>query len=244
MSNGVADRMHRALKSATATLTLICAAPAASAATLHYGAYFAGAQVGQGEVEIHVEGGRYAISGEAWATGLIRTATHWRSDFSASGRFDAGDVVPETYQFSTTRRGDRSRTTRVVDGRVETFRDGRRRRSREAPDGLDVLTALFFAGGCETLDELHSGTSRYQLSLRDRHASDARDGSGYVERCEFEVVDNDGDGYRIDIHMGEHNGHRVPLRIDVGGFISGSVRLLEKTAGASTQGRVTETAVR
>jgi hypothetical protein len=227
------------------TIALLLAATSTAAAdSLHYGAYLAGAQIGQGEVHIHVAPGSYTISGEAWALGILKTATHWRSDFSASGRIDSGEVVPETYEFTTSRRGNRSRTTRIVDGVVKTYRDGRPRRTAQAPDGLDVLTALFFAGSCDALEALHSGTSTYQLQLRSRETPASDASADFVERCEFEVIDEDGDGYVIDIRLGEHNGHRVPLRIDVGGFISGSVRLLEVEQRTAQTATATATAGR
>jgi hypothetical protein len=229
----------------TGMLLLAAASAAATAggAPLQYGAFFAGAQVGRAEIRVDLNADGYEIAGEAWALGVLRTATQWRSDFSASGRIDEGTVVPEAYQFSSTRRGKYTRKTQVTDGHVETFRNGRRRDKGEAPAGLDVLTALFFAQDCATLDVLHTGTSIYQLEFKNRRVPEPGERVDYIERCEFEVIDEDGDGYRVDVQIGELNGHRIPLRIDVGGFITGSVRLLETPRNAE-RSRVAVTAGR
>jgi hypothetical protein len=216
-------------------LALLTVASAASAEPLRYGAYFAGAQVGTAEIHVRVNADAYEIAGEAWALGVIRTATQWRSDFSATGRFADGEVIPESYQFSSTRRGDRTRSTQVAHGVVETFRNGRPRDTSEAPDGLDVLTALFFPPkDCDSLDALHTGTSTYQIKLKEHHVPAPNARTAYVERCEFEVVDEDGDSYRVGVEMAELNGHRIPSRIDVGGFITGTVRLLERPRNFGT----------
>jgi hypothetical protein len=209
-------------------MLLVALTGAAQATTLHYGAYLAGIQVGEGRVEIRLDADRYRIDGHAAALGLLRAATQWQSAFSATGAIEAGAVVPHTYHYATTRRGDRSRTTRIVHGVVDTFSNGRHRRTLEAPDALDVLSALFFPGECATLDVAHTGTSTYRLTLRQHEVSATPAQSHYVERCAFDVVDDEGNRHQIDVRMGEVNGHRFPVRIDVGGVVTGTVRLIDE----------------
>ncbi len=200
---------------------------AQAAEPLRYGAYWAGAKVGEAEVHIERSEESYRIEGKAWTLGLVNRVTRWRGNFDAEGSIQDGRATPESYGFHTRQRGDRTRSTKMADGKVESFRDGRQRDSGPAPDGLDMLTALFLPGECDEFDSLHTGTSFYELALIEQSKTPANGRNPARERCKFEVIDEDGDSYQVEVEVAQFGEHRIPVRIDIGGFLTGSVRILD-----------------
>ncbi len=196
-------------------------------AVLKYGGYYAGMRVGEAELKLQLTPESYDITGHAWTRGLMHLATGWQSDFAASGRVVDGKPDPALYRYHDSRRDGRIRTTIMIGKQWERYDEDGFDESGSVPQGPDILSALFYPGSCEAIESLHTARTGYRLELIEHELPAPDTGVDYIERCKFDVEDDDGDTYQIELRMTEFHGHRVPLDIDLGGVISGHVRLLE-----------------
>jgi len=189
----------------------------AQAATFNYEAYIAGARAGKATVVVDLAAERYVVSGTAEAEGVADLFGSWRTRFHANGQLV--DAVPQLTEYAYVERdADEQREVTVRDGRLKYFKNGRMRRDRESPAGLDVLTALFVRPSCAADREVHSGRKEFRLLL----VSSQRAGV-----CRYQVVDDDDDRYEAVISFGQRGDLTVPISITLHGFLTGRMVLVD-----------------
>ena len=187
------------------------------AATLRYEAYIAGVRVGQATVNVELVDNRYVVTGTAQAEGVVEMFSAWRTNFLARG--ELVDNAPQPAEYSYVERDDdQIREIIVRDGMLRYFKNGRIRRERPSPSGLDVLSALFVQPGCEAKRTIHTGRKHYRLTRIESNPTDV---------CRYDVVDDDNDHYRADIRLALREQLTVPVRITVRGFLTGKVVLVD-----------------
>jgi hypothetical protein len=195
------------------------ALPDAVGTVLQYRAFVAGAPVGEAEVEVSVEDGSYRVAGQATSNSFLSAFSPWRNDFTALGTVD-GDGR-ETAEFAyLEHNGRNSRDVTVRDGIVRVYKNGKARSEQPSPSGHDVLSALFVAPRCDRDQVLHTGRHVYRLQ---RLASD----DGW---CRFQVSDDDGETFEVELQFGRRAGLVVPERITVRAWLTGWIELVPAQA--------------
>lgn len=184
--------------------------------TLRYHAYAAGALVGDATISVAMVGGRYQVVGDARSTGVLKSFSKWHNRFAARGEVDAGGSRPQEFYY-TERNRRKVRDVAVRDGTLHVTKNGKQRPEREAPDGRDVLSALFVSPHCRDDHHLHTGRYIYELQRLEH------DG----ESCRYRVTDEDDDSFEIDLELTRVNGLVVPGRIIVHAWLSGTLELQE-----------------
>lgn len=199
----------------TAWLLPFPAAASAPAETnLHYRAFVAGAPVGQAQVTVRVADGEYQVRGQASSNSFLSSFSSWRNEFSAAGRVDDGGHAPVEFGYQE-RSGRDSRDVSARDGAVLVIKNGKPRSRHPIPEGLDVLSALFVAPGCDGDRTLHTGRHAYRLE----HLADTERG------CRYRVRDEDDSAFEVELSFGHRDGLRVPERITVHAWVTGWLEL-------------------
>lgn len=194
---------------------------------LRYQAFIAGAPAGRADVEVDVNETTYVVRGTARSEGLWDTFSKWRSSFRVMGWLSKRDVNPATdhelplnkgaQEYYYYERGsDKKREVMVRDGQLQVTKNGRVRPAVAALPGMDILTALFVHPHCSANMTLHTGRHGYQLN---------RTGDR-TDRCEYRVIDDDGDSHAASITMGQVGELTVPTRIDFTGALGSSLVLV------------------
>lgn len=190
----------------------------AQAATFRYEAFVAGARAGEAIVNVDLAESRYQVTGTARAEGVVDVFSDWRTRFQAHGQL-VGETPQLTEYSYVENDDDQRREVTVRDGMLRYFKNGRIRRERESPSGLDVLTALFVQPSCASVRSVHNGRSHFHL---ERVAAERDD------VCRFNVIDDDDDRYKADIRFGRRGELTVPVSIIVRGFLTGRLLLVDE----------------
>jgi hypothetical protein len=203
---------------AIAALLLAAGPLSAQEATLGYDAYLKGSKVGEAEVRIERDRGSYAISGNAWSIGVLNFLTRWQTIFSAAGRLDESGPVTDRYSLIERAR-NKVKEFLLADGHLTYVKNGETR-NKEAPTSVDWLSALFLNPDCASAgSEVHNGKDRFELKLLQASTE------GPVERCVFELRDDDDEWINATVLLGEVDGLTVPLRLDLIGALEGTFKL-------------------
>ncbi len=195
---------------------------AAHATTLDYDAYLSGTRVGGAEVTIERADNTYVIQGKAWAEGLFKWVTQWRSLFSANGRLENGAPVAEGYSL-TERARDKVKELSLQDGNLTYVKNGKPRTPVAPTSKLDLLSALFLPNGCDTSADIHNGKDQFFLTLTRAETATAVPGASL--RCEFDVRDQDQQRIKAVVWLGERDGFTVPVQLDLAGALEGTLKL-------------------
>jgi hypothetical protein len=192
--------------------------------THHYEAYVLGIRVGLAEVTIEQSAAGYSIEGRAEARGVASFFSDWHSEFYATGRFEGGAPVLETWGYDERNR-KRTRTLNLTDGTIRMTRNGEPREPRSLPAGLDILTAFFIVPECWPEQLLHTGRYNYQVQGQENHR---------LGGCQYLVEDDDGDEARARIEFVEQNGQPLPVKLYTGGLMRGRIVLTETVTAPQT----------
>ncbi len=174
---------------------------------LEYQAFIAGTRAGTAQVHIERDAGRYAVHGAIATQGLWHRLAPWRARFAVDGWLQGGLARPVQLGLQEWARR-KERTIHVAKGTLRQLRNGRLRPQRPAPPGVDIVSALWAGGQCQAEQVLNNGRHVYAMTRR-RHRVRG-DGS---ERCDYDIVDDDGGRFRGWVELGERHGWRVPLEI-------------------------------
>lgn len=195
-------------------LPAVAAASAPAETLLRYRAFVAGAPVGEAEVTVRVADGEYQVRGQASSNSFLSAFSPWRNAFAATGRIDADGHAPAEFGYQE-RSGRDSRDVSARDGEVLVIKNGRPRSQHPIPEGLDVVSALFVAPGCDGDRVLHTGRHAYRLL----HLAETDRG------CRYRVSDEDDSTFDVELSFGHRDGLRVPERITVYAWVTGWVEL-------------------
>ncbi len=195
---------------------------AAQATTLDYDAFMKGTRVGQAEITIERADDAYLIRGRAWAEGMFKWLTKWRSLFTANGRLVDGAPVAEGYSL-TERARNKVKELSLQDGKVTYVKNGERRTPAAPTSKMDLLSALFLPNGCDTSPDIHNGKDQFSLTLT--QVAPATSVPGATLRCEFDVRDQDQQHIKAVVWLGERDGFTVPIQLDLAGALEGTLKL-------------------
>ena len=191
----------------------------AGAVTLRYAAFLAGAPVGEAAVSVTVADGRYQVEGDARSNGWLKGFTRWRNRFAAQGQVDGPHREPAEFSYTETD-SDKERHLIVRDGTMQVTKNGRRRPPRPAPAGPDVISALFVQPHCGNDQVLHTGRHVYRLTRLQQNPAG----------CRYEVTDDDGDTFEVELELGSREGLVVPEKITAYAWVTGWVELTDAEA--------------
>ncbi|MDE0350493.1 MAG: DUF3108 domain-containing protein [Gammaproteobacteria bacterium] len=191
---------------------------------LEYRGVIGGTEAGSAYVRVESDGERYRVRGMMRTHGVWDVLAPWNARFVVTGRIEGGRVTPEALVLhEKDRRKDR--TIRVADGVLRQLKDGKLRPERPAPAGVDLMSALWVRARCEAEQVLNNGRHYYTMT-RTAHAV----GDDGVERCEYAIVDDDGERSKGRIELAERGGRHVPLLVTIDAGIARGLELVR--AGA------------
>lgn len=201
------------------------AALPAQALDLEYRGVIGGTEAGSAYVRVESDGERYRVRGRMRTHGMWDVLAPWNARFVVTGRIEEGRAIPETLVLhEKDRRKDR--TIRVADGVLRQLKDGRLRPERAAPAGVDLMSALWVHARCVAEQVLNNGRHYYTMTRTARAV-----GEDGVERCEYGIVDDDGERSKGRIELVEREDRRVPLRIVIDEGITRGLELVEAGTG-------------
>lgn len=206
-----------------AIVTAASFAVSASALDLKYEGFIAGTKAGTARVRIESEGENYTVTGRMRTDGFWDLVVPWNARFTVVGRVENGRAVPlELRLREKDKRKDR--TIRVAGGILRQVKNGKERPERPAPRGVDVMSAFWVTTKCDEEQVLNNGRHHYTMTLT-KHTNYAN-GS---ERCDYRIVDDDGDKWRGWILLGTRHGRRVPEKIVMIDGVETELQLVKAT---------------
>lgn len=194
---------------------------AASGLDLEYDGLIAGFKAGTASVQIESESDRYVINGYVRTTGVWDLIIPWDARFTVQGHVYHGRAKPEFLQL---RENDwqKDRTIRIAEGILHEVRNGKMREELPAPRGVDLMSALWVTASCDDKQVLNNGRDHYTMTLRARTSYE--DGA---ERCDYEIVDDDGEKWNGWIQIVIRYGKRVPKKIVMNDGIEVALELVK-----------------
>lgn len=222
------------------------AEPPPGGVTLNYDAYMGNAKAGAAVIRLSKTDEGYEVSGTAQSLGLLESLKRWRARFASIGRYICG--VPRMLSYRLLETDDRKRREVAIDnGELTEIKNGKRRPTRPALPGRDVLTALFVDGRCESYMQMHTGRHGYDLRLEQALAADgsalpadmsAGVDTADVAACRYRITDEDDDHITAEIRFTQRHGFRVPQSIEARGFLAGRLVLTDlRAANGGTTAR-------
>ena len=193
----------------------------AGALDLEYNGYISGTKAGTARVRIEAEDGRYFLNGRLRTEGLWDLLARWNARFAVTGRVEEGRAVPEELRMREKNKR-KDRTIRVSGGILRQVKNGEQRAERYAPIGIDVMSALWVTTACDEQLVVNNGRHYYSMTLANRVEYD--DGS---ERCDYDIVDDDGETSTGWVRLGTWHGRRIPETIVVVDGIERQLNLVE-----------------
>ena len=188
--------------------------PAFGEVMLRYDAFLGSTRAGVVKVALTRDGDRYAVRGEAKSKGLMETLKSLKARFSASGTLADGEPHPERYEYYQ-KDNSKERLISVRDGEVSYQKNGEVRPTRPALPGMDMVTALWVAEDCHSVNEVHTGRSAYHFSVL----------AASPNECHYRVEEEDEEPFELAIRYGQRDGVRVPLLISSKGGWGGQIRI-------------------
>ena len=100
------------------------------------------------------------------------------------------------------------RTIRISEGVLREVRNGKMREQVPAPRGVDLMSALWVTANCDDKLVLNNGRDHYTMTLQLKTSYEEG-----AERCDYEIVDDDGEKWNGWIRIVTRHGKRVPAKI-------------------------------
>lgn len=208
---------RRALAAITLTLLLSMAAhgePIEPEVTYRYEARMAMINAGILSLELGRQQGIYEVLGQFNTSRAMNKYYSWNGLFAARGDWQNGRPQTKAY---LTRSKSSDDGYKVV---IYTPKETRRLRkasevfeTRDKPEGVDLITALFISPDCFQGSRVHDGEDDYEIQLLKRKIKTVnatpRYYSGPGIQCDYQVRDNKGRKRRIQIVLADINGKTV-----------------------------------
>lgn len=188
---------------------------------LEYRVFVRGVRVGKALVRAETGDGRYRLCGRMHTTDVWSRIVPWEARFDVAGRIEEARAVPETFRMHERSR-KRDRVVHVAEGVLRQVRDGEKQKEEPAPDGVDLMSFFWVTARCDTELVLNNGRKDYGMRLRERAMGDAGE-----ERCDYEVLDDDGDASPARLDIVDRHGRRVPKIVTMPAALPRQFRLVD-----------------
>ena len=197
------------------------APPAALTLELEYRVFVRGVRVGNALIRAETGDGRYRVCGRLRTTNVWSRIAPWEAWFDVGGRIDGARAVPETFRMHERAR-KKDRVVHVADGVLRQLRDGGKQEDEPAPDGVDLMSFFWVTARCDAELVLNNGRKSYTMTLRKRTVGDAGE-----ERCDYEILDDDGDTSPARFDIVDRHGRRVPQTVTMPAALPRQLRLVD-----------------
>ena len=178
-------------------------------------------QVGTLEGKLSVADESYELEGSIIGKGPIARLLDWKGDFAAEGNFVEG--FPEANKYLLLEREEKKgkverKTIVLYDGKVRIIETGHPSIEREAPRGIDMMSAILINTQCRDEMVVHDGEDPFIIRLKKREEDKkVRQGrkhfSGLAEMCQYEFIYDEDEVRKVDIWIAEFEGRRVAVRV-------------------------------
>ena len=189
---------------------------------LEYKVFIRGVRVGAARVRAETGGGRYRVCGRMHTTDIWARIAPWEASFDVRGRIEAARAVPEAFRMHERARKKKDRVVHVDQGALRQVRDGEKQEDQPAPDGVDIMSFFWVTARCDAELMLNNGRKRYAMVLRERAVDDAGG-----ERCDYDVLGDDGKASRARFEIVDRHGRRVPQTVTMPGTLRRQLRLVD-----------------
>ncbi len=216
------------------------AGPANCAATglnMKYEAFIAGVNAGEANLLLTRENDSYRVEGTARSKGLWESIQQWRAEYSIDGKLLSSvaqgsgpatlPVPGHFYSLQTTPK--KRREIHIEDGVLSEIKNHNVRDPRPAQTGYDLLSALFFLPACHASARVHTGRDGYEFTRVEGVAGQPSDQDTDPQLCNYAVVDEGGQRYKLGLTHGQYAGFSVPATILVRGPLPGRMVLVAAT---------------
>lgn len=197
------------------------APPGALILELEYRVFIRGVRVGKALIRAETGDDRYRLCGRMHTTDVWSRIVPWEARFDVAGRIEEARAVPETFRMHERSR-KRDRVVHVADGVLRQVRDGEKQEDEPAPDGVDLMSFFWVTARCDAELVLNNGRKDYAMRLRERSMGDAGE-----ERCDYEILDDDGDASPARFDIVDRHGRRVPQTVTMPAALRRQLRLVD-----------------
>ena len=189
---------------------------------LEYKVFIRGVRVGAAHIRAETGGGRYRVCGHMHTTDIWARIAPWESRVDVRGRMEEERAVPVQLRMHERARKKKERRVHVTDGVLRQVRDGERQEDAPAPDGVDLMSFFWMTARCDAELVLNNGRKSYAMALRERGLAD--DGK---ETCDYEILDDDGDGSPARFVIVHRHGRRVAQTVTMPAALPRQLRLVD-----------------
>ena len=196
--------------------------PDALTLELEYKVFIRGVRVGAARIRAETGDGRYRVCGRMHTTDVWARIVPWEARFDVRGRIEKARAIPETFRMHERARNKKNRVIHVAEGLLRQVRDGETQEQQPAPDGVDFISFFWVTAHCDAELALNNGRKSYAMVLRERAVDDAGG-----ERCDYDVLDDDGDASPARFDIVERHGRRVPQTVTMPAALRRQLRLVD-----------------
>ena len=204
----------------------LCAEPPMPADTLtlelEYDVFIRGIRVGEARIHAETGAGGYRVCGTMQTTDVWSRVVPWEARFAVLGRIEEARAVPEEFRMYERARKNRSRVIHVAGDVLRQVRDGEVQDDEPAPEGVDLMSFFWVTARCDAEPVLNNGRKTYAMVLREHAVAD--DGT---ERCDYEVLRDDGKPSPARFDIVERHGRRVPQTVTMPATLRRQFRLVD-----------------
>ncbi len=198
------------------------APPDALTLELEYKVFIRGVRVGAARIRAETGDGRYRVCGRMHTTDIWARIVPWEARFDVRGRIEQARAVPETFRMHERARNKKDRVIHVAEGVLRQVRDGEKQEDQPAPDGVDFMSFFWVTARCDAELVLNNGRKSYAMVLRERAVGDVGD-----ERCDYDLLDDDGEASPARFDIVDRHGRRVPQTVTMPAALRRQLRLVD-----------------
>ena len=199
-------------------LTLATPVWAGGGGAFVYDARMAFLKAGELALSLNRFGQEYEVAGAFQTSRAMSTYYTWNGVFAATGIWHMNGPVTRAYLARSSSKDDDlkivlntedgARLLDSPDGDFETI---------EKPDGVDLISALFFNPTCYQGETVHDGEDAYRLKLRSTRSRTMKSASGYyqgeVVDCDYEVRDHKDRKRRVIVSLADVGDTTVAVQL-------------------------------
>lgn len=185
-----------------------------------YDARMAFLKAGELLLELNRHGHQYSVAGEFQTSRAMSAYYTWNGVFAAVGHWNNKGPVTTAYMAQTSGKDEdlkialtTEKGARLLEGEDGDFED------IDKPEGIDLISAIFFHPGCYRGGQVHDGEDSYQLKLRRENAHGFNGGRNYfrgqVTSCDYDVIDYKDRKRRVIVYLADVDGNQVAVQVRV-----------------------------